>query len=235
MPCFETRRNVFLLCSRIRSNVFLLFFECVDQMFALRLVYLMTIFNIELSISLRDQHIVDSLRAIEIDQIIKIVNRLWNKMCRIVRDIVIADRRATWTLIFSESKQNDQHDLACDCCLLRSLSESHEWTSRRCCRIQLSQSFDQSLMFTYRDYLQSKEDAVIVFKPALVKDLFIHVENLEIEKQLSVTTFSSGKRIAQALMSEGMKSLMSRRTWWREKLDESSMSWWAWWGGKLDE
>lgn len=73
-------------------------------------------------------------------------------------------------------------------------------------------SFNQLLMFTYRDYLQSKEDAVIVFKSALMKDLFIYVENLKIEKQLSVTTFSSEKRIAQTLMSEEMKSLMSRET-----------------------
>ncbi len=64
-------------------------------MFALRLAYLMTVSNIELGISLRDQHIVDPLRAIETDQVIKIVDRLWNKMCRVVRDIVIADRRAT--------------------------------------------------------------------------------------------------------------------------------------------
>jgi hypothetical protein len=74
-------------------------------------------------------------------------------------------------------------------------------------------SSDQPLVFTYRGYLQSKGDAVIAFKPALVEDLSIHVEDLETEKQLSVATFSSGKRIAQALMPGGMESLMSRGTW----------------------
>ncbi len=43
-------------------------------------------------------------------------------------------------------------------------------------------SSDRPLVFTNRGHLQSKGDAVIAFKSALVEDLFIHVEDLETEK-----------------------------------------------------
>jgi hypothetical protein len=43
----------------------------------------------------------------------------------------------------------------------------------------------------------------ILLKHAFVENFSIHVEGLETERQLSVATFSSGKRIAQAL-TDGM-------------------------------
>ena len=45
----------------------------------------------------------------------------------------------------------------------------------------------------------------ILLKPAFVESLSIYVEGLKMEKQLSVATFSSGKRTSQALIARGME------------------------------
>ena len=51
---------------------------------------------------------------------------------------------------------------------------------------------------------KAKKTLSTSLKPAFVKSLFIYVEGLETERQLSVATFSSGKGIAQAL-TDGME------------------------------
>jgi hypothetical protein len=52
---------------------------------------------------------------------------------------------------------------------------------------------------------EAKKTLSISSRPVLVDSLSIHVEGLEMERQLLLATFSSGKRISQALIAGGLE------------------------------